>query len=75
MPKSTCELECPKCHKKWAVLKFEFEKAIRASDIKVTAGRRKKFKDGDNLACTLCGHEMTNWDIILSIHASGAANG
>jgi uncharacterized protein YbaR (Trm112 family) len=70
--KKICELECPKCHKKWAKLRYDFEKEVRASDVTVIAGAKKRLKNGDALSCSLCGHEYTNWDIILAIHASGA---
>lgn len=68
-----CDLTCPKCHKTWGKMKFEYEQPVRGKDVTVTAGKKRKFKDGEDLACTLCGHQMTTWDIILSIHESGVA--
>lgn len=73
--KAKCDLTCPKCKKLWGQLAYEFDSFVKPSDIKVVAGKRKKFKDGEDLACTCCGHPYTNYDLFLSIHESGAFRG
>jgi uncharacterized protein (DUF983 family) len=67
--KANCTLECPRCKKVWGKLSYEFESYVKASDVKVIAGKHKKFRAGDSLACTCCGHEYTNYDVYLAIHA------
>ena len=71
MGKISCDLTCPKCHKTWGKMAYEHEKAVCGKDIQVTAGKQKKFKDGEDLACTLCGHKYTTWDIILAVNEAG----
>ena len=77
MGKLTCDLTCPKCHETWGRMRWEFEKPVQSSDVTVLAGKkngnkkRTKLKNGQPLACTMCGHPMTNWDVILAIQESG----
>ena len=66
--KSQCDLNCPKCKKLWGKLSFQYDSHVNASNVKVLAGKKKKFKKGDDLACTLCGHSYTNYDVYLAIH-------
>ena len=75
MGKATCKLECPKCHKVWGKMKYQFDSRVSAADIIVTAGKKKKFKNGDDLACTLCQHPYTNYDVMLAIAGHGAPDG
>lgn len=70
MARLIADLECPKCKEVWGRMRFDFEKPVLASDVTILKGKKKKLKNGEALACTMCGHEMTNWDVILSIHAS-----
>jgi hypothetical protein len=48
-------------------MKYEYDSRVSASDVNVVAGKKKKFKNGDELACTLCGHPYTNFDVMLAI--------
>ena len=73
MPKreyGQCKLECPKCHEHWGNMKFQYDSLVRASDVTIVAGKKKKFKKNDDLACSLCGHRYTEWDLWLSIAPS-----
>jgi len=66
-----CELECPKCNKSWGRMKFKYGGDVKAKDVTIMAGKKRKLKDGDPLACSLCGHEYTNYDILLAIAHMG----
>ena len=59
-------MECPRCHKEFATLKWEEGKPVSANGIKVIEGN-KKFKPNETLACTSCGYEYTNWDVMLAL--------
>jgi hypothetical protein len=65
--KNMCELECPHCHEAWATLKFKYGSFIKAKDVTVTKGTKKVYKNGETLQCSLCGHQYTNWDVMLAI--------
>jgi len=73
--KSECTLTCPKCHKAWGKLNYDYDSCVVADDITITAGKKKKFKDGDELECVLCSHPYTNYDIMLNISESGGKGG
>lgn len=75
MGKVTCDLECPKCHKLWGKMKYDFDTMVRASDIRVVDGKKKKFRDGDSLECTCCGYEYNNYDVMLAIAVGGESHG
>ena len=75
MEKAICDLTCPKCHKPWGKMAFTYASFVRSSDVKVIAGKRKKFKDGEALACTLCGYQYLNWDVMLAIAEVGRGDG
>lgn len=64
--KNICQLECPKCHEVWAELKYKYGSLVKAKDVTVLKGD-KKYKNGDDLACTICTYPYTNWDIVLAI--------
>ena len=68
--KVKCDLTCPKCKKLWGELSFRFDSHVNPSDVKVVAGKKKKFKKGDTMACTCCGHPYTNCDVFIAIHES-----
>ena len=72
---STCFLECPACKKVWGKMKFRYESRINASDVTVTAGRKKKFKNGEDLKCSCCGYAYKMSDVFLAIAASEENNG
>ena len=63
----TCKIVCPKCHRYWADIKYDFGGTVKHTNVKIVSGNKKKLKKNDNLACSLCGYEHTNWDVILSI--------
>ena len=75
MGKNTCNLECPKCRKVWATMKYEFDSRVNASDVKIIAGKKKKFKNGDALTCTLCAHEYSGYDVMLAIAGKRSPDG
>ena len=75
MGKETCNLECPKCHKLWAKMKYEYDSRVSASDVKILVGKKRKFHNGESLACVLCGHTYTNHDVMLAIAIKEAARG
>ncbi len=61
-------LACPQCHADWADITYYNPKTgeVRAKDIVVKLGD-KKFKDGDELGCTICGYRYTTWDLFIAI--------
>lgn len=67
---SKCTLECPRCHGEWAELSWAFDREVKGKDVRVLEGD-KKFKDGEILVCTICGHQYTNWDLLLAMAGSG----
>ena len=75
MPKNTrtkwCRVTCPKCHEAWAEFVYNEETGeVDPKDVKVIKGPKKRFKEGEALACTLCGYAHTTWDIFLAIGES-----
>ena len=70
MPKKSnkfrkADLNCQRCHKKWAILSYKFERPVKATDVEVLVG--EPFKDDDMLACRGCSYPYTTWDILLAI--------
>lgn len=60
------KLICPRCHRFWATMDCTRWPNVTAACIKIVAGDRKKFKDGESLDCSLCGFEYTNYDVTLA---------
>jgi uncharacterized C2H2 Zn-finger protein len=73
--KGSCVLRCPKCKKAFGKMRFTYGGYVKASNVTITAGKKRKLKDGDVLACSLCDFEMSNWDVMLCIAESGAQDG
>lgn len=62
-----CKLVCPKCKEHFANLKYNYDTVIDPEDIEVLKGDKKSFQQGEELKCTLCGHQLMSWDIYLAI--------
>jgi MoaA/NifB/PqqE/SkfB family radical SAM enzyme len=70
MPKKTktkCKLECPHCHAEWAEFSYGPKGEVYPKDVIILLGTKKKFKDGDELRCSICDHPHTTWDLFLAI--------
>lgn len=65
-PETIRNLVCPKCSRFFATMETKRWPDISCSDIKIVAGTRKKLKDGDSLACSLCRYEFNTHDVILA---------
>lgn len=48
---------------------------VMPEDIKITRGEIKKFKEGDDLACSCCGYAYNTWDMILLLADVDAKKG
>lgn len=64
-----CILSCPRCHKDWGKLKYEYATFIETKDILVNEEYAEdEYATANNeLLCPACGYIYTNWDIFLLI--------
>ena len=65
--KPSCALVCPKCGLYWARMRFQYGTVMKAADIDILVGGKKKFANGDELACVSCKHSYSNYDVMLAI--------
>jgi hypothetical protein len=58
---------CPKCQDHWGDISIDDRPAgmVKPRDIKIIKGKKKRFANGEDLACPICGYAMTSWDMIL----------
>lgn len=59
-------LVCPRCTRYFADLETKAWPDLKADDVKIVAGAKKKLKDGDSISCSFCDHELTTHDVILA---------
>lgn len=60
------KLVCPKCGTFWATLDISGYPNLNGNDVIIIAGKKRKMRDGESLACSSCSYEYTTWDVVLS---------